>query len=54
MIMDFTQECAFKIDMKYYTKGMLEELPYNTKATQKTPWAEKFQKTQEDARKLDK
>jgi hypothetical protein len=31
MIMDFTQEGALKIDIKYYIKGMLEEFPYEIK-----------------------
>ena len=38
MIMDFIQEGALKIDLKYYTKGMLEEYPYKIKATHKKPW----------------
>ena len=46
MIMNFNQEGFLKIDMKYYTKGMLEELPYKIKATQKTPWTEKLLKIQ--------
>ena len=36
MIIDFTLEYALNIDMKYYTRGMLEELPYNIKETKKT------------------
>ena len=52
--MYFTQESNLKIDIKYYIKGMLKELPYKMKATQKTPWTEKFPKTQEDANNLNK
>ena len=37
MIMDFTKEGALKIDTKYYIEKMLEEFPYEIKATQKTP-----------------
>ena len=54
MIMDFTQEGAFKIDIKYFIEGTLEELPYDTKATKKTPWTEKLLEVQEDAKKLEK
>ena len=54
MIIDFTQEGALKIDMKYYTKVMLSEFPYEIKAIQKTPWTESLIKIQEDAKNLDK
>ena len=40
IIVDFTQECALDIYMKYYIKEMLEEFPYKTKATQTTPWTD--------------
>jgi hypothetical protein len=33
MILDFTQDGALKIDMKYYIEGMLEEFSYNIKST---------------------
>ena len=54
MIIDFTQEGALKIDMKYYTKGVLEEFPYKIKSTQNTPWTEELLKIQEDAKNIDK
>ena len=38
MIMDFTQEGASKIDVKYYIEGMLEGSLFKIKATKKTPW----------------
>ena len=34
--------------MKYYIDRILEEFPYEIKATQKTPWMEKLIKIQED------
>jgi hypothetical protein len=52
MIMDFTQEGALKIDMKYYIEGMLEEFPYEVKP-KATPWTEKLLKVQKDATKLE-
>ena len=54
MIVDFTQEGALNIDMKYYIKVMLKELPYKIKATQKTLWTDKLLKIQENTMKLDK
>ena len=54
MIIDFTQEGALKIDMKYYTKGVVEEFPYKIKSTQNTPWTEELLKIQEDAKNIDK
>ena len=51
--MDFTQEGALKIGMKYFNKGILEELPCEIKATQKTPWTERLLKIQEGAKKFD-
>jgi hypothetical protein len=53
MIMDYTQEGALKIDMKYYIEGMLNEFPFPIKSTKGTPWTEKLLKVQEDAKKLD-
>jgi hypothetical protein len=53
MIMDFTQEGALKIDMRYYIKGMIEEFPYEIKPTTTAPWTEKLLKVQEDSKKLD-
>jgi hypothetical protein len=54
MILDFTQDGALKIDMKYYIQGMLDEFPFEVKPSQTTPWTEKLFKVQEDAKKLDK
>jgi hypothetical protein len=53
MIMDFTQDGALKIDMKYYIEGMLNEFPFPIKSKPATPWTEKLLKVQEDAKKLD-
>jgi hypothetical protein len=53
MIMDFTQEGALKIDMRYYIKGMIEEFPYEIKPRTTAPWTEKLLKVQEDSKKLD-
>jgi hypothetical protein len=53
MIMDFTQDGALRLDMKYYIKGMLEDFPYDVKATTVTPWTEKLLKVQQDAKKLE-
>jgi hypothetical protein len=53
MIMDYTQDGALKIDMKYYIKGMLDDFPYEVKPTKVTPWTEKLLKVQEDAKKLE-
>ena len=32
IIVKFTQNCAFNIDMKYFIEGILEEFPYTIKA----------------------
>ena len=53
MILDFTQDGALKIDMKYYIEGMLEEFPHDIKSIKTTPWADKLLKVQEDAKKLE-
>ena len=53
MILDFTQDGALKIDMKYYIEGMLEEFPCDIKPAKTTPWTEKLLKVQEDAKKLE-
>jgi hypothetical protein len=53
MIMDFTQEGALKVDMRYYIKGMIEEFPYEIKSTTTAPWTEKLLKVQEDSKKLE-
>jgi hypothetical protein len=53
MIMDFTQDGALKVDMKYYIQGMLDEFPYEVKPGKTRPWTEKLLKVQEDAKKLD-
>ena len=46
VIMDFTQEVAFKIDIKYYIGGIFEEFPYKIKATKMTPCTKKLLKFQ--------
>ena len=38
IIMKITKEGTLKIDMKYYTKGTLEEFHYGIKSTKNTPW----------------
>ena len=53
MIMDFTQDGALKIDMKYYIKGMLDDFPYEVKATKVAPWTENLLKVQEEVTKLE-
>jgi hypothetical protein len=53
MILDFTQDGALKIDMKYYIQGMLDEFSFEVKPGQTTPWTEKLFKVQEDAKKLE-
>jgi hypothetical protein len=53
MIMDYTQDGALKIDMKYYIKAMLEDFPYEVKATKVAPWTERLLKVQLDAKKLE-
>jgi hypothetical protein len=53
MILDFTQDGAMKLDMKYYIEGMLEEFPHDIKSTKTTPWTEKLLKVQEDAKKIE-
>jgi hypothetical protein len=53
MILDFTQDGALKIDMKYYIEGMLEEFPYDIKSTKTTPWTDKLLNFQKDAKKLE-
>ena len=46
VIMDFTQEVAFKIDINNYIGGIFEEFPYNIKATKMTPCTKKSLKFQ--------
>ena len=53
MIMDYTQDGALKIDMKYYIKGMLDDFPYEVKATKVAPWTENLLKVQEEVTKLE-
>jgi hypothetical protein len=53
MIMDYTQEGALKVDMRYYIEGMCEEFPHEIKATKVAPWTEKLFKVQKDAKKLE-
>jgi hypothetical protein len=53
MILDYTQDGALKLDMKYYIKGMLDDFPFDVKATTVTPWTERLLKVQKDAKKLD-
>jgi hypothetical protein len=54
MILDFTQDGALKVDMKYYSQGMLDEFPFEVKPSQTaTPWTEKLFKVQEDVKKVD-
>jgi hypothetical protein len=53
MILDFTQDGALKIDMRYYIEGMLEEFPYAIGTKKMTPWTEKLLKVQKDAKKLE-
>ena len=44
MITEFTKEGDFKIDMKYCSKGMFENPPYEIKATKTTARTEKLLK----------
>jgi hypothetical protein len=53
MIMDYTQEGALKVDMRYYIEGMCEDFPHEIKATKVAPWTEKLFKVQKDAKKLE-
>jgi hypothetical protein len=53
MILDFTQDGALKIDIRYYIEGMLEEFPYAIETTKSTPWTEKLLKVEKDAKKLE-
>jgi hypothetical protein len=53
MILDFSQDGAVKINMKYYIEGMLEEFPFPIGSIKKTPWTEKLLKINEDANKLE-
>jgi hypothetical protein len=53
MIIDFTQDGALKVDMRYYIEAMIEEFPYEIKATKTAPWTEKLFKVQEDSKKLE-
>jgi hypothetical protein len=53
MIMDFTQDGALMLDMRYYIQGMIDEFPYEIKSIKATPWTEKLFKVQEDAKKLE-
>jgi hypothetical protein len=52
MILDFTEDGALKIDMRYYIEGMLEAFPYAIGTKKTTPWTEKLLKVQKDAKKL--
>jgi hypothetical protein len=53
MILDFTEDGALKIDMRYYIEGMLAEFSYELGTQKATPWTEKLLKVQQDAKKLD-
>jgi hypothetical protein len=53
MILDFMQDGALKIDMKYYIQGMLDKFPFEVKPSQKTRWTEKLFKVEKGAKKLD-
>jgi hypothetical protein len=53
MILDFTEDGALKIDMRYYIEGMMEEFPYAIGTKKTTPWTEKLLKVQKDAKKLE-
>jgi hypothetical protein len=53
MILDFTQDGALKLDMKYYIEGMIDDFPYDVTAIKSTPWTEKLFKVNKDAKKLD-
>jgi hypothetical protein len=53
MILDFTEDGALKIDMRYYIEGMLEEFRYVIGRKKTTPWTEKLLKVQKDVKKLE-
>jgi hypothetical protein len=53
MIMDYTQDGALKIDMKYYIKGMLDDFPYEVKPVKVAPWTERLLKVNDDYDKLE-
>ena len=53
MIMDFSQDGALIIDMKYYIEGMIADFSYAIKSNSTTPWTKKLLKVQEDAKKLE-
>ena len=53
MILDYHQDGALKVDMRYYIEGMLEEFPFPIGSIKKTPWTEKLLKVNEDTKKLD-
>jgi hypothetical protein len=53
MILDFTEDGALKIHLRYYIKGMLENFPYAIGTKKTAPWTEKLLKVQKDAKKLE-
>jgi hypothetical protein len=53
MILDFMQDGAVKIDMRYYLDQMQEDFPYPVVASTTTPWTEKLFKVDNDSPHLE-
>jgi len=53
MILDYSQEGALKVNMKYYIDAMIKEFPHEIKANTTTPWTERLLKVDKNSKKLD-